>query len=324
MALESRTINTINDRLPCGRRAYILISVLVVVFIVLVATLSGINTKDANALASNVGDSLLGEPICNSLYKVGGNNEHSPVIFEDEQLMVCRTPQAGTKFLRDLTVSYVESNLESFPPEEMKTGFQHINPTLDKVVSMDEFHQYLFGDETHRVMVVRHPVTRIVSGFYEIASAQPDKFWKTIYGFKKNHGSNPKAFAYWLKHSRFAKEDYQADCTNFFFNSLHAQIQHWAPPQHCRCGLDCGVDWTYYKIEDMPIYAVMASYLPSLQNVIVKKQLAKDNIMETYTEDQFDVDLYLTNSVLDMLNKLTKEEQEFFDYEPYKRKNYLS
>jgi len=335
MNLSYRTVNNIRGKLHCKRRTCQCFwsSVVIIVIIVLLATLLNPNTSDSSEVKAAEGPQSLSEPLCPSLYKTGGHNEHSPVIFEREQVVVCRTPQAGTKFLRDLTVSYVNSNIDTFPPDEsMHAGFQHINPTLDKVTSVDDFHHYLFGDNAKRVMVVRHPVTRILAGFYEIASTQPDKFWKTLYGFDESHGSGPKAFEHWLKYSKFVTQDYHSDCVSngsasmgVLDQSLHPQLQEWAPGQHCRCGInDCGVQWEIYKIEEVPVYNAIAGYLPSLQNMIVKKKLAKDNILETYTEDQFDANAYLTDEVLNILNPLTKEEQDFFGYEPYQSKKIYS
>jgi hypothetical protein len=44
------------------------------------------------------------------------------------------------------------------------------------------------------------------------------------------------------------------DNAPFHWNaSIDTIIQHWAPPQHCRCGIhDCGIQYTYYHLERIP------------------------------------------------------------------------
>jgi len=273
--------------------------------------------------------------LCPSLYQTGvGFVEHSPVVFERDDIMVCRTPQVGSKFIRDLTMSYVTSNLTSYFSEEDEKkgskGFQHLNPTLDKIHESDKFNYYLYDmDISQRIMFVRHPITRIVAGFYDIASSQSSKFWMDLYGYNEDHGYSGKSFLFWLQNSSFV-EDYQSMdgsiCSDHaLYESLHPQYQQWSPPQVCRCGImDCGVQWTIHKVEDSPtvMLDVMTEALGRrVKDLYVQTELQQDNtfhndVANILNDPRYDMSEYLTANTLAILNPLTLKEQIYLGYQP--------
>lgn len=260
-------------------------------------------------------------PICQSLYKTKGNKkyeyedrQHSPLIFRRDKVMVCRTPKVGSAELRCMQRSY-----------ENKAEFEMLKNSDCRPVERDtvsEFHDFeepdrhkywLYSKEVDRVMFVRHPVKRILSGFIQIAKTKQEDFWQS-YGFF-NKGHSPEAFRWWLFNSTFIYE-YDTTCSKAStYFSLESWSQHWAPPQHCRCGIwDCDVDWKIYKVEEQSIGTVMAEYVPGPW-VPNDADRSKNYHSKSYDEKE-----YLTPEVLKFLNELTKEEQEFFGYKPYKIK----
>ena len=61
-----------------------------------------------------------------------------------------------------------------------------------------------------RVLFVRHPVPRILSGFLQIARFDGEAFWKA-HSFNQSHGAGPDAFELWLRNSTFQQE-YDPNC----------------------------------------------------------------------------------------------------------------
>jgi len=243
---------------------------------------------------------------CPSLYKQQNtDNEHSPLIFEDHDLLVCRTPKVGSLELRGIAAAYHEDT----PYQPLSLNRPYTNHTLSDIQNIQQFQHYLYNDAVKRVMFVRHPVNRILSGFLEVARFRV--FWTKIHGMRRNLGTTPNAFGTWITSGAF-RQHYQSTCNEYSTQqSLHRAIQHWAPPQHCRCGVyECGVEWQVYKIEDYgSIGSVLSKYLP-------EKYLPASTTNKTLHKRSYKVRDYLAPKTLEILNEATREEQEFFGYKP--------
>jgi hypothetical protein len=246
---------------------------------------------------------------CLSLYKQQNrDNEHSPLVFRDFNLVVCRTPKVGSLELRGIAAA-LDANSVYQPLEKNRPYIG--NQTLSDVSNINEFQQYLYGDSVSRIMFVRHPILRILSGFLEVARFRV--FWTKIHSFQRNLGTTPLAFQSWVTSGVF-RQHYHSTCNEDSVNkSLNRAIQHWAPPQHCRCGIhDCGIKWQVYKLEEHNggIAGILSRYLPA-------KHLSNTRSNDTiHHQRSYNLTDYLTPEVLEILNQDTKEEQEFLGYKP--------
>merc|ERR1712083_1166839 len=41
--------------------------------------------------------------------------------------------------------------------------------------------------------------------------------------------------------------------------STHPELQHVLPPQHCRCGMQCGISYLTYKMEEHDLGSVLGA-----------------------------------------------------------------
>lgn len=246
-----------------------------------------------------------GKETCPSQYQNENNkNEHSPLIFRTANLAICRSPKVGSNELRSIAEAY-ESDKPFRPPTYNRPYGGNI---LAKVKGAKAFSRYLYGNDVTRIMFVRHPVDRVLSAFLQSARSRP--FW-TLHGFTKNLGASPKTFRQWAMNKKLFYKYYHSECNeNSTEMDLHSKIQHWAPPQHCRCGIyDCGVQWNVYKIEEHSIQSVLSEHLP-------QKYLPPANATEILHKMEYTKKDYLTDDILAFLNLVTREEQEYFGYEP--------
>lgn len=256
------------------------------------------------------------EPVCESMFGWGGNRRyelaHSPLLYERDNLMVCRVAKVGSSALRCIQKAYEskskfadDGNLGCRPKD--REGAAQLMDVKDK----DEFNKLLYGEETNRIMFVRHPVRRILSGFIQMAKHKGEDFWHQ-YHFEEDLGYGPEAFHKWILHSPFRFE-YDPDCSKAStYFSMEMWSQHWAPPQQCRCGMwDCDVEWKIYKTEEHNMSSVMAEYIPG-------PWIPEDDAKPVHSHSKvYDWKEYFkTPGVLDFLNTMTKGEQEFFGYEP--------
>lgn len=247
---------------------------------------------------------------CPSLYKQENlDNEHSPILFEEHDVVVCRTPKVASLELRSIAESF-HSNT-SFKRKRRNRPYTG-NHSLAHVHNENEFHRYLYSADVTRVMFVRHPVMRMLSGFLEVARF--NVFWTKIHtGMNGMRGNSPQAFHTWVKSGAF-RQHYHSTCNaNSTSYSLNRAIQHWAPPQYCRCGIhECNVEWTVYKLEDIEsVGSVLGEYLPSRHLPLMPNDDDKNGTMH---KRQYNVTDYLTQEVLSILNEATREEQEYFGY----------
>jgi Sulfotransferase family len=204
-------------------------------------------------------------------------------------IMVCRTPKVGSSMLRKIHFAFynpdymIQHNMTwetGGPPST--TQFQHMlgseNTTIKSNRSNIQRFHYLTSNDSisvARIMFVRHPVIRIVSGY------------RQIYCISHRHCQNRhyRAFSNFVFSQHRIKglqNTYRPTCENDDEHDFHHHhdhrhdihwnasidkiIQHWAPPQHCRCGIhDCGIQYTYYHLERIPsVQYVLHQYLLQL------------------------------------------------------------
>ena len=263
------------------------------------------NKTSPMTIRSNMA-AILRHNACPSLFRQERRrNEHVPLWFRERGLVLCRTPKVGSLELRSVAMAY--SSNRTFRVLE---NMSYKGPTVADIATVEEFDAYLHQKNTQRIMLVRHPVTRILSGFLEVA--RDSRFWEDYHDYdsKGPAPTSPGRFHTWVRESRGLTRYYTPTCDATSTNtSLLGFPQHYAPAQHCRCGIhDCGVEWTVYKVEEHSIRSILSPYfddrfLPPPSSAVHKKSY---NVAE-----------YLTPDILDFLNNLTKEEQQVFGYSPF-------
>ena len=91
--------------------------------------------------------------------------------------------------------------------------------------------------------------------------------------------------------------------------------QHFAPAQHCRCGMaaagGCNVQFTIYKLEEHPPEEVLAALMPG------PWLLPRDARANRALAARGGPASFLTPATLAWLNEATKFEQEALGYAPY-------
>ena len=89
--------------------------------------------------------------------------------------------------------------------------------------------------------------------------------------------------------------------------------QHWAPPQYCRCGINCldsdSNQFKYFKIEEVDIRTGMALMLEGCST----SQFSRTR----FHAGKYTLQEFLTPQVVQHLNKVTGYEQSLFGYDPY-------
>lgn len=90
--------------------------------------------------------------------------------------------------------------------------------------------------------------------------------------------------------------------------SLSLREQHWAPAQHCRCGLPCGFKYIILHVEDVSIPRGLAPYV----------DVERINVTDDTRQHHRGSRAPLWNSVVAQLNEITREEQRVLGYAPYK------
>lgn len=241
---------------------------------------------------------------CASLHMRGINIEHSPLLFDRDDLVVCRAAKVGSTELRMIHNAYY-SNERKFPRKFNSNKKKAIlTKTLSSLKNFTMTNNLLHSDHFDRVMFVRHPVRRILSGWLE-------SYAMLIDNYKGVDPSGPIAFEQWLKKLVFANH-YIEDCSEFSTSmSTHMYFQHVLPPQHCRCGIwDCNVKWKTYKIEEHSVTSIMADLIPGPWIPPHKENDSRANSKKYNERD------YFTSDVLEILNNITSVERELFGYDP--------
>eukprot|EP00977_Amphora_coffeiformis_P012413 scaffold3069_cov215-Amphora_coffeaeformis.AAC.14 len=254
---------------------------------------------------------------CPSLFQQKSrDNEHVPLLFEEHNLVVCRTPKVGSLEIR--SVHDAVQNNRSFT---MMPNRGYRGKTAADLDTLDEFDWYMhdtpFLDNTtspstavHRIMFVRHPVVRILSGFKEVSmyllsSMNKHKKWK----------GSPQDFRLWVDSPSGLNASYHRTCDENSQNiSLHSHRQHVGPPQHCRCGIfECGVEWTVYKLEEHTIQSVFHKHgIPD--HFLPPPTTNGTNLL--HARRGYRKADYLAPDILERLNRITLEERLFFGYPP--------
>jgi Sulfotransferase family len=200
-------------------------------------------------------------------------------------VMVCRVPKVGSTQLRQIHFAFYNPNYMAATNTSWETGGppsnsikQHLlglsedttNHNLNVTMSQQRF-DYLTSsspDLVARIMFVRHPVLRIVSGYREIFCVG-----HTI--CHSRHFRGFPNFVYSPNRTVGLQNTYRSDCHHHDHADIHLRasvdgvVQHWAPPQHCRCGIpDCHIQYQYYHLERIPsTQHVLNGYLQQLQSV---------------------------------------------------------
>jgi Sulfotransferase family len=199
--------------------------------------------------------------------------------------MVCRVPKVGSTQLRQIHFAFYNPNYMAATNTSWETGGppsnsikQHLlgssedttNNNFNVTMSQQRF-DYLTTsppDVVARIMFVRHPVLRIVSGYREIFCVG-----HTI--CHSRHFRGFPNFVYSPNRTVGLQNTYRSDCHHHDHADIHLRasidgvVQHWAPPQHCRCGIpDCHIQYQYYHLERIPsTQHVLNGYLRQLQSV---------------------------------------------------------
>ena len=241
---------------------------------------------------------------CASLHIRGIDIEHSPLFFGRGDFVVYLTVKVGSTELRMIHNAYY-SKERKFPRKFNSNQKKAIlTKTMSSLKNFTMTNNLLHSDHFDRVMFVRHPVRRILSGWLE-------SYAELVDNDKGVDPSGPIAFEQWLKKSHFANH-YIEDCSEFSTSmSTHMHFQHVLPPQHCRCGIwDCNVKWKTYKIEEHSITSIMADLIPGPWIPPHKESDSRAN-SKKYNERH-----YFTPDVLEILNNITSVERELFGYDP--------
>ena len=274
-----------------------------------------------NELSPPTGREKTENESCPTHYRNGFNdNEFSPIIFPERKLLVCRTPKVGSQEIRAISTAW-KADVPFVERADPKTFNQSI---LADVEDPLQFHRYLYDEESYsRIMFVRHPVLRILSGFLQIADKKT--FWR-LHDMerpsrKDNSYASPESFHRWVLNETLLTRYYRSECDGADDMTmkdidLHPKLQHYAPPQYCRCGItDCGVKWNYYRLEDGKSIRDILNQDGGIPEKYLKPDETSEQIMHqrSYLYSKRD---YLTDKVLEYLNKMTTKEQQYFGYQP--------
>jgi hypothetical protein len=219
-------------------------------------------------------------------------------IVRPKHLLLCLTPKAGSSTLRAVGLSVMRGTNSTFVRTHRQTGFlpwvYHLSSAAREYA--------LRSPGVIRLMFVRHPVSRILSGFIEAPPKQ-----KTT-----ARARSPSAFHRFV--ANVLTPNYDPFCgKEAQLMALRSAEQHFLPPQHCRCGITCGVNYTVVRIEDTAVDDAIWPYVHSqhLPPAGVRLHSASPR-QGVAAEGQ-----YLVPKVLDQLNMLTALEQRVLGYQPY-------
>jgi hypothetical protein len=112
---------------------------------------------------------------------------------------------------------------------------------------------------------------------------------------------------------------YDPDCgTKSIELTNDGELQHYAPGQHCRCGIPDGVSYHAYHIEDkqFPIPSVLRTYIPLRDD----QTRTSTGPVNKHKVDVMKLLLGDDDWKLELLNKITQKEQTFFGYKRYSMK----
>mmetsp|Transcript_29261 Transcript_29261/g.68457 ORF Transcript_29261/g.68457 Transcript_29261/m.68457 type:complete len:274 (-) Transcript_29261:429-1250(-) len=210
-------------------------------------------------------------------HKPGPGTEHNPLVLPRKigaaPLIMCRTPKVGSTLVRQACSRLKQQSLYCV------------------VASRDA----LGSNCSTRVVFVRHPVSRLISGFTTITSVASPELWArppaqmtSLFKARRSggshvyRGSNATQVAAtwsqaWNVFMRWLPLVYRSTCKNAHEYSTHLELQHVLPPQHCRCGMGCGLWYQRYKMEEHDLGAVLSTLgvprtaLPAVGSVVRPK-----------------------------------------------------
>ena len=242
-----------------------------------------------------------------------GITEHSPLYVPELSVMICRNPKVATAMLRSVVRSYKENRTFEYAPGVAKR--EHTIAATPNDFDLDEV--------AHKIMFVRHPVSRTLSGWLTIhPRGTPTEFQRFV---MSGAGSryNVTVQRSRSKESRDSEElslqsYYSGTCDrkNDRKHSLDKAVQHWAPGQHCRCGRElCGIGWRIIQVEETDaVMNTLQRYFPSWSlptaqhGLLHHRESAQNGALHEF----------LTSAVVAKLNVLTSKEQLALGYSPYR------
>ena len=227
----------------------------------------------------------------------GGTSEHLPLYIKEKNLLICRVPKAGTLYMRGVLHAY-----------DTNAGFRCIGNTAAAAATNRSLinpsptlrHDVLEGANTTRVMFVRDPVTRTLSG------------WITMNG----HNLSKERFWHWLRTS--FETQYTDVCDDrAIMLSKHGWLQHWTPAQFCRCGMaSCGASYQVHRIEDRAPPEVLSPYFTDAQLGLGPTNIGADgkSVLRCHAKSSNESE-YLTPDVVRFIKRVTRKERKWFGYD---------
>lgn len=226
-------------------------------------------------------------------------NEHDPLLMltpGHPAFVVCRAAKVGSQLLRAVSASCSTGK----PFTSLSNSEQHRQQRLAT-------QQQLLSNSSRRIAFVRHPVARIISGFAQITIREKPTLW-TVEDALSGHASRAPATwaAAWSSFVDFLELSYDASCANANEFDTDPRLQHVLPPQHCRCGLECGIAFDIFRVEEEDITAVLRRFLPASVLPPPGKQMVHTN--------QYNVTSFASPRSLALLARLTQRERTYLGY----------
>ena len=173
-----------------------------------------------STMSSTMDSVAVDSPTC-----LAGLNHHALLLFrarDAADLVVCSTPKVGSLLLREANVAMTQN--KSWRPV-LNTRYVHSRLTLLRKDQLD----YLRSPLHTRLMWVRHPVARILSGWVTVATDFHHVHQRNLTGM-------PTLFEEFVRQTLAKHYDPNCHGRNRVFDHSPS-MQHFLPPQHCRCGL---------------------------------------------------------------------------------------
>jgi len=209
---------------------------------------------------------------------VKGHHENVPVQLTP-RLAVCRTPKVASLLIRSVAVAIATN--QTFRPLSNKQYEEMKLATPESLIS------------STRLMFTRHPITRITAGWIQMQHTRDEpSFFKFI--------------------STILHKRYDPYCQKFE-ETTDGTYQHVLPAQHCRCGIPCGWNYTFYKIEERNIKAVLSRF-------VNKKQLPTQYVNRKIPSYMSKL---LSHRVITFLNNMTVIEQDLLGYSKFMTEKYI-
>jgi len=211
-------------------------------------------------------------------------------------LVVCRSPKAASAIIRN--VAFAIQQKETFSTGLKESSESNTVATFRQ--NETEIHRLLYSPNVRRVIVVRHPVSRILSAFVYFR------------GFPGGITMNLSFEEFVFK---FVAKYYDENCSEWGTAlSLDDVAQHFFPAQHCRCDIPCGVNYEVHRIEET---ADLVRDLYGMAGATMFGSYAGQTSTARVHEREYNASVFLTPKMITFLNSLTLREQKYFGYAPW-------